>query len=151
MFMKNLVVRTIFVLTLLLALGAVFGGTNAALAHAATLPKASSSQIVVVPVASSAVHPNTNSVDCDGRTDFFEVLYDEGGATACFANGGDPVYINLPAAYQVCTGNNTGAVVWYDPARNIDVETPFTGRNGCFWITGPNANTFVDVYEVIIN
>ncbi len=90
--MKNLVIRTVFVLTLLLALGGVLGGVSSATAHAASL------------TTTAAAAPNITNPGCNGRTDFFQIYSDTSGEK-CFANTGY-TSLNLTVVYAVCSGNN---------------------------------------------
>ncbi len=68
--MKNLIIRTVIALALLLTLGAFFGGVSAPSAHA----------------AAAAVTPDINSVYCTGSNQI--AIYLTAGGPFCFANAG---------------------------------------------------------------
>jgi len=130
--MKNLRICAVLALTLLIALGAVFGVATAPFVHAATTHTTPAVKIVtavaIAPpahTASAAITPNINGVNCGGRTDFFTIYSlslatpasGGGGAsiTTCFANGGGPISLSIPFAYAICTGNNAGQVLLQNP------------------------------------
>ncbi len=96
--MKNQLIRMAFVLTLLLALGAIFGGISSTSAHAASTSSSGSL---------AAAKPNINYIDCGGRGDFVQIYSTYG--EFCYANAGG-FSISIPGVYEVCGGNNTGYV-----------------------------------------
>ncbi|BCL79230.1 hypothetical protein ccbrp13_16950 [Ktedonobacteria bacterium brp13] len=153
--MKKLVTRTLFVLTLLLALGAVLGGAYSIPAQAATLAKTTSPQIApaahIVPKPIKPIGPVTNITvpNCAGRTDFFKVYYNWGSSSACFANNGS-MNVYMPGANEVCTGNNTGSVTWLDETYYEWYGVYFPSKWTCYWING-SSNSYVPVYNVTIN
>ena len=120
--MKNLVIRMVFGLTLLLALGVAFGGATSTSAHAATASQAVS------------VTPAIFRTACN-ETHYFEVWTDFHQDRLCFANAGT-IAVKLYNVDMVCTGNNTGSIVWHNDGSPSNVWTSFPNRNTCNWIDG---------------
>jgi len=59
--------------------------------------------------------PNINQVNCGNRSDFFTIYSQANGNyyQACYANRGT-TYPNISGVYYVCSGNNSGQILYYD-------------------------------------
>jgi hypothetical protein len=130
--MKNVVIRLVFALTLLLALGAVVGGVTSGTAHAATItphpityitlthPKASKG-VTSRTAHAATITPYINTTNCDGRSDLFQVYYYYKGEW-CVANAG---YLpaTIPNTSTICSGNNEG--IFYTVEYGNTLFTPW--------------------------
>jgi len=127
--MKNLVIRTVFTLTLLLALGAVLGGVTSPSAHAATRSTSSKTSL--------AKTPQINIINCSGPT--LLIIYSNTAGAWCFANSGSTP-ATIPAVWEVCSHNTPGYVT-FETQRPL-----YLGSSGCVPLPTPDTLTSVTIY-----
>lgn len=119
--MKNTFVRMAVILTLMLALGFFLGIAASGTAYASTTKSASGKADTAIAVS------NTNTVDCNGRSDLFQI-YDGTGSEFCYANAGD-YSPNISFTVKFCSGNNAGYIIT-DPTLGADGKLYFD-KNQC--------------------
>jgi len=135
--MKNLVIRTVFTLTLLLTLAAIFAGVNPALAHAdSPLP--------------------IQRVDCASGLTEITIITDFGQNQVCFGGTGT-IPVKLYNASVVCPAGSAfpdGDVIWkddgLDPETHVFFSTPSGQEAECFSID-PNNTLCTHVVNQVLS
>src|SRR5437660_498303 len=119
--MKNLVIRTVFTLTLLLTLAAIFAGVNPALAHAdSPLP--------------------IQRVDCASGLAEIKIITDFGQNTVCFGGTGEiqVVLYNVSVVCPAVRDFPNNGVIWQDDGQDPATTVFFSNQTGCSSIDNNN-------------
>jgi hypothetical protein len=105
--MKNLVIRTVFTLTLLLTLVAIFAGVNPALAHA------------------DAPTPTIQRVDCASELAEIKIITDKGQNEVCFGGTGtiDVKLYNVSVVCPAVRDFPDSGAIWQDDGQDLATST----------------------------
>ncbi len=132
--MKNLVIRTVIALALLLTLGAFFGGV---------------SPTAAIPAHATSFTPDTARVDCSAPSNSAELVVDSdyGGDIDCFAGSGAQGGLAIYNVGWVCTEGDSGYVVYHDDGASYYVQYDIPD-NQCLWVSGTDG-VYVNVVVTV--